>query len=190
MKRRFSLRPLLAALTLFVLSAAAVPGHAESRAASLLGHIHQASWITEGSGPRLMYVFFDPNCPYCHKLYEELRPYVGKHRIQVRWVPVGILTPSSAGKAAAILQGPHPLKAFYRNENDWNFGPSPLGGIAPLASPAMATLAALHANAALLGSVNLDVVPVSVFRANNGKAYFFSGAPDAAQLAAILKYVR
>jgi hypothetical protein len=63
-----------------------------------------ATWIAEGNGPRLVYIFFDPNCPFCHKLYQEARPWVGRDGLQLRWIPVGILMPSSAGKAAAILE--------------------------------------------------------------------------------------
>ncbi|MEJ2509073.1 MAG: hypothetical protein P8009_06285 [Gammaproteobacteria bacterium] len=69
---------LAVALTIFAaafvwsanVSAAGKDTHAGSQlAASMLADITQASWIAEGKGPHVVYVFFDPNCPYCHKLY-------------------------------------------------------------------------------------------------------------------------
>lgn len=49
------------------------------------------------------YVFVDPDCSYCHLLYEKLQPYLTSGELQVRWVPVAI-RPNSAGRSARILQ--------------------------------------------------------------------------------------
>ena len=97
----------------------------------LLDHIQQASYVAEGQGTRLLYIFFDPNCPYCHTLYRNLRPWVGKGGLQVRWIPVGILTSTSEAKAAAILQAPNPLAALRKNEEDYGFSDDAGGGITP-----------------------------------------------------------
>jgi thiol:disulfide interchange protein DsbG len=67
-------------------------------AASLLKDIRQATWIAEGKGPHVAYVFFDPDCPYCHKLYMETRSRVKAGNLQLRWIPAGILTATSPGK--------------------------------------------------------------------------------------------
>lgn len=190
MNRMTLFKNLLAALLLLGLALGATPGHADDRAATLLGKMDQATSIAEGKGPHLIYVFFDPNCPYCHKLYEELRPHVKTGGLEVRWVPLGILTRTSLGKAAAILEAKAPLQALYKNEDDWNFGGTPNGGIEPLPKPAETTVAKLDANVALLNSVGIRGVPVTVFRGDDGKAYFFTGAPGAGRLAAIIKHVR
>jgi thiol:disulfide interchange protein DsbG len=190
MNRMTSLKNLFATLLLLGLTLVATPGHADDRAATLLGKMGQATSISEGNGPHLIYVFFDPNCPYCHKLYEELRPYVKTGGLEVRWVPVGILTRTSLGKAAAILEAKSPIQAFYKNEDDWNFGDTPNGGIEPLPKPAESAVFKLNANAALLNEAGISGVPVTVFRGDDGKAYFFTGARDAGRLAAIIKHVR
>lgn len=190
MKRSPLLAPLFAALLALGCMLTAVAAHADARAEALLGQVSQATWIGEGSGPHTLYVFFDPNCPYCHKLYEELRPHVKAGGLEVRWVPVGVLMRTSLGKAAAILEAPKPLAAFYRNENDWNFGDTPYGGIEPLHKPAKRTVAALDANAALLENVGIRGVPVTVFRGDDGKAYHFTGTPGAERLAEILRHVK
>lgn len=190
MNRMAQFRNLLAAFLLLGLVLATAPARADGRAAQLLGRAPQASWFAEGQGTKLIYVFFDPNCPYCHKLYEELRPHVKAGGLTVRWVPVGILMQSSPGKAAAILQAKSPIQAFYKNENDWNFGNTPNGGIEPLASPAASTVAKLNANATLLSQLGIRGVPITVFRGDDGKAYMVRGAPGAERLAAILKHVQ
>lgn len=190
MNRMPQFRNLLVALLLLGPLLAAAPARAGDRAATLLGKMDQATWFAEGKGHQLIYVFFDPNCPYCHKLYEELRPHVKAGGLEVRWVPIGVLMQTSLGKAAAILQAESPIKAFYRNEDDWNFSDTPNGGIEPLAKPSASTVAKLDANAALLNQAGISGVPVTVFRGDDGKAYFFRGAPDAARLAAILKHVQ
>ena len=77
-----------------------------AQAAKLLKEIGSAYWIQEGAGPRIVYIFFDPNCPFSHKLYLATRAEVGKGGLQLRWIPVGQLEASSPGKAAAILAAP------------------------------------------------------------------------------------
>lgn len=72
----------------------------------------EATWIAEGQGRRIVYVFFDPNCPSCQLLYKNLRTFIGSHSLQLRWIPVAIVNVTSLGKAAAILQAPDPVAAL------------------------------------------------------------------------------
>ena len=73
------------------------PGSADSTAWRQLEASH---WIADGrDGARVVYVFTDPNCPYCNKLWSEARPRVAAGKIQLRHVIVGILTPTRPGKA-------------------------------------------------------------------------------------------
>ena len=165
---------------------AATPGAADR----LLAGMDQATAIAEGTGGRVVWIFFDPNCPYCHKLYERLRPWVGKDNLQFRWVPVGLLTPTSEGKAAALLQAGDPLAALRRSENDFNLSAAgPGGGIAPARRMAGKTRMDLQANLALLQGENLTGVPLMVFRRKDGGAALFMGAPTPAQLAELLRAV-
>jgi len=62
--------------------------------------------VTEGKkGAPEIYVFTDPNCPYCAKFFEMSRSYVKAGKVRIHWVPVGFLSPTSKGIAAAIIQG-------------------------------------------------------------------------------------
>lgn len=60
--------------------------------------------ITQGpaSAPTL-YAFIDPNCIYCHRLYQRAQPLITSGALQVHWIMVGVLGPSSFARAAAIL---------------------------------------------------------------------------------------
>lgn len=159
-------------------------------AISLLKDVHKAVQITEGKGAKTLYIFFDPNCPYCHKLFDELRPYVKKDEVTVHWITVGILTSTSPSKAAAILQSKDRLKAFYQSEHDWNFGDTPGGGIAPLQNPSAKTRHELDINNGLLADHGLNGVPVTLFATTDGSAFYFEGTPPPDKLAEILQYVK
>lgn len=73
----------------------------------------QASWIAEGSGDRVVYVIFDPSCPYCHQLWAKILAEGSKENIQVRWIPVAILMEESKNLAAAIFQAKDATKALH-----------------------------------------------------------------------------
>jgi len=157
----------------------------ERLAASLLKDIGQTTWISEGKGPHVIYVFFDPNCPYCHRLFVSTRDWVKHNKVEIRWVPVGILTATSAGKAAAILGAKDPRAAFYQNEDHYNRG----GGIEE-DIPSAAVEQKLKANDALLARTGFGAVPLMLFEANDGTPILLQGAPPPDKLAVVLKYVK
>ncbi len=160
-----------------------------ARAAALMASIGKAHWVQEGSGPRIVYIFFDPNCPYSHKLYLATRAEVGKAGLQLRWIPVGQLEASSPGKAAAILSAPSPLAAFHKNENDWDFGDSPAGGIRPLKHPAPEVVRQLQTNAALMHAADLHTFPVMLYRSVSGSAHLIIGLLPDHTLSTVLRSV-
>lgn len=82
----------------------------------------------------VLYVFADPNCIYCHRFYQQVKPMVDAGQLQIQWVMVGFLKDSSMGRAAAILSADEPAKALVENENGFEED-SENGGIEPLDSP-------------------------------------------------------
>lgn len=161
-----------------------------AKAAELLAGAERARWIAEGHGPRVVYIFIDPNCPFSHQLFLDSRHAVGKDGLQIRWVIVGVLHQSSLGKAAAILAAPDPLAALQKNENDWDFGEIPGGGIRPLAHPDAALRQTLAANFALLQHVGIDSFPVQVWRNAKGQARMLIGLPTPDTAAEIFAHAR
>ena len=54
---------------------------------------------------RVLYVFFDPQCPHCGRLWETAKPLLGQ--IRVVWVPVAFITAKSGRRAhVSDFRGP------------------------------------------------------------------------------------
>ncbi|OBS08613.1 thioredoxin fold domain-containing protein [Acidihalobacter prosperus] len=142
---------------------------------ALLREAADSHWIAEGHGDRIIYVIFDPNCPYCHLVYVDSQAYL-KH-YQFRWVPVAILTPTSPGKAAAMLEAHDRNAALKENEHRFVRERGKLGGLKPLARMSAKTRRELEVNKALLTKTGMEVVPPIVFLNKHGKAEVIKGAP-------------
>ena len=186
------------AAALVAVGAAWSPAHAapspEQLAGAMLHHMAQTTAVTLGAGPRVVDVFFDPNCPYCHELYEDLQPWIGKQGLQLRWIPVAVLARSSEGKAAAMLQAADPARALARNESEYGRNPhaGSGGGLVPAARVAPATREELARNLKVLHAADAYFgFPMMIWRDSSGKAQMFLGAPrDAAQLKTLLATVQ
>lgn len=160
--------------------------------------LESSHWIEDGKkgAPRTVYVFTDPNCPYCNKFWADARPWVDSGKVVLRHVMVGILTPTSAGKAAALLAAKDPaaaLAAYERGHMEQN-GKSiasgrarPLGdaGLKPLENIPADIEGKLTANHRLMASLGLQATPAMVWRDANGNVQMRTGAPPS-ELPAIL----
>lgn len=147
-------------------------------------------WLADGrSGAPVVYVFTDPNCPYCNQLWSEARPWVTAGKVQLRHVIVGILTPTSAGKAAALLAAKDPAAALaaYEGRNVAATARAMAGGhprplddgiLQPLSAIPPATQAALDANAHLMESLGLQATPAIVWRNAQGALQVSEGVPQ------------
>ena len=87
-------------------------------AAALAAALAADPWLVdEGSASApLIYVYADPNCSYCNKLWNELRPYVENGRVHVRWALLAFLKTTSQGRAAAILAANNRSAALAQDE--------------------------------------------------------------------------
>ena len=157
-------------------------------------HALQASrWIQDGraDAPRVVYQFTDPNCPYCNKLWTDSRPWVDAGRVQIRHVMVAILTPSSAAKAAALLDAPDSARALADYERRAHAPTAamlasghvrPLGDDTPSAAaiPAAAQ-AALDDNLRLMKSLHLQATPAAAWLDDSGALQVRQGLSPADQ---------
>lgn len=141
--------------------------------------LERATWIAEGAAKpkRVVYVFDDPNCPYCNALWRASRPYLGKG-VQVRHVMVAILGPTSPGKAAAILAADNPVKALARHERDYG-----KGGIRPLAKIDQRVRAKIEANNGLMRELGVAATPAIFYRDAKGRVRSVLGMPSPKVLA-------
>lgn len=163
----------------------------ESRTAiaeKMLTNIDQATWIEEGKSAHVIYVFFDPNCPYCHRVYTNTRDWIKNNKVQIRWIPVGVLTPTSHGKALTLLDSKDPLKLFHHGEDNFSGGEGSAIDEA-LDSPGKSQKA-LKNNVKLLRLTGVDAVPSILFRSKNGDPVLIEGAPPAKKMKIILQYVK
>lgn len=140
-------------------------------------------WIADGkqSAPRTIYVFTDPNCPYCHKFYEDARPWVNAGKVQLRQVVVGVLRPSSPGKAAALLAAKDPSAAYHDHEKHYQ-----TGGIKPMKAVPSALQDKVIANNTLMSELGIRGTPGIVYKDENGKIQIHQGAPHGKTLEAIM----
>ena len=155
--------------------------------------IESSHWIADGEpkAPRTVYVFTDPNCPYCNKFWTDARPWVESGKVVLRHVMVGILTPTSSAKAGALLAAKNPsaaLAAYERSHSAENTKtlasgrPRPLDddGLKPLASIPAAIQAQLDANEKLMSALGLQATPAIVWRDQAGRVQMRTGAPEGA----------
>src|SRR5699024_1334781 len=86
--------------------------------------LEETDWVADGAddAPRTVYMFTDPNCPYCHQFWELARPWVEAGKVQVRHILVGILKPDSMPKAAAILSAKDPAARLEEAEKHYDDG--------------------------------------------------------------------
>ncbi|WP_111748527.1 thiol:disulfide interchange protein DsbG [Salinisphaera orenii] len=137
--------------------------------------LKQSNWVADGSAdaPRVIYMFTDPNCPYCHKFWQAARPWVKAGKVQIRHVIVGILKPSSMPKAAAILSASDPSAALTKDERNYN-----QGGIAPMDTPPSDVARKVNANNALMKSLGLRATPAIYYHDADGQVQVIQGVPQ------------
>ncbi len=149
---------------------------------ALFSTLEKTDAVTEGSASpkRILYVFFDANCWYCHLTWKALQPYE-KAGLQVRWVPVAYQKESSTTKAAAILLAKDRAAAFRENETRYR-AKSYDGGIAPARNPPKAIVAQLDANFELMDRFGLSGTPGLVWKDAAGKVQTNLGMPRLSKL--------
>ncbi|ATP29034.1 thiol:disulfide interchange protein DsbG [Chromobacterium violaceum] len=139
-----------------------------------------SAWIADGSrtAERVVYLFTDPNCPYCRQFWRDARPWVRSGKVQLRHILIGILQADSRGKAAAILADADPARALARHEGG--------ADTRPLGQPPAAVEARLDANHRLMERLGAFATPAIYYRAADGSLQKAQGAPGAAALPKIL----
>lgn len=134
----------------------------------------EGALVHQGHAGPLVYVFWDPNCIYCHKLWDEVQSAIGAGKLQVDWAPVAILKPSSAAKAAAILASPSPLKAMREDETRFNTRTEE-GGITPPGKLPAKAREQVQANTRLFERYGMQGTPSIVYRDPAGAWHVIPG---------------
>lgn len=148
----------------------------------LWSDLERTHWIGDGrpDAARIAYVFTDPNCPYCNQLWRDARPLVQAGQLQLRHILVGMLRPSSEGKAAAILASKAPEQALASHAMAYAdaHGKNPdILGIAPLQRIPLSARDALANNAALMSNAGLRATPATIWKNAQGLVQIRTGMP-------------
>lgn len=150
--------------------------------AAAFGRLEKSAYVSEGSAKApqsVLYVFVDPNCPYCHSTWRALLPYeaVG---LQVRWIPVATLGPTSLPKAVEVLGAADKLAAFRGMEANHD---KPWKATRQSDEASHATVAtAIRQNTDLMGTFGIAGTPGIVWRDRQGKIQVKSGMPRLSDL--------
>lgn len=145
--------------------------------------MERSGWIADGraTAPRTVYLFSDPNCPYCTLFWKQARPWVESGKVQLRHIMVGILRADSAGKAAALLAAERPEQALHAHESAGK-----ASTLKPLAEIPAQTNERLEGNLELMNALGAMATPAIFYLDDQGRLQQQQGAPDPEALAQIL----
>lgn len=144
--------------------------------------LEKSAYVAEGSlrNPKsVIYAFVDANCPYCNYLWQAVQPYEAAG-LQVRWIPVATLGPTSMPKAIAVLAASDKLAAFRRMEENHGKPWTAPAGMNEASQPAVA--AAIRANGEAMETFGIGGTPGIVWRDKQGKVQVRSGMPRLSEL--------
>lgn len=149
------------------------------------GELEKTSYIAEGgtgNAKSIIYAFVDANCPYCHYLWQAVQPYQTAG-LQVRWVPVAMLGPTSMPKAVSILAAKDKVAAFRSMEENHGKPWTAPAGINATSHPAL--VAAIQKNGEVMDGFGIGGTPGIVWRDKQGKVRVKSGMPRLSELPGI-----
>lgn len=153
-----------------------------------LGHLH---WIANYNGPKILYDFIDPNSRDSHRLFNQLQPLLRRNHVTVRQLIVGYLTPTSAGKAAAILQSANPQSVL--NNGEALYKRHTGAAIIPISANPM-TQYILHKNfqvlAVIEGNPWMRLAPLLIYKNQQGRVHVFQGTITPTRLQNIIAQIK
>ncbi|MBV4544987.1 thiol:disulfide interchange protein DsbG [Pseudomonas triticicola] len=147
------------------------------------GKFEASNWIQDGNkdAPRTVYLFSDPNCPYCNMFWEQARPWVKAGKVQLRHIMVGIIREDSPGKSAALLAAKDPAKALEDHEKAGKGS-----ALKALKDIPVAVQSKLAANMQLMEDLELQATPAIFYLDDKGELQQQQGAPSPDKLVKIL----
>ncbi len=145
--------------------------------------MEKSAWIADGKAdaPRVVYLFSDPNCPYCNMFWEQARPWVESGKVQLRHIMVGIIRADSPAKSAALLASKDPQKALLEHESAGKA--SKLKALETIPADVQAKL---DANLALMNELGQSATPAIFYLDAEQRLQQQQGAPRPELLGQIL----
>lgn len=145
--------------------------------------LKDSNWVGEGASdaPRTVYVFSDPNCPYCYAFWKQARPWIESGKVELRHILVGVISETSDNKVATILTADNPEQMLVKNKKQY-----PEGGIEPMEHVPAKVQAKLTANMQLMRQLGFRGTPSIVYRDDQGNVQFQVGVPSKSAMEQIL----
>lgn len=152
---------------------------------------HHLTYIQEGHRGPIVYDFQDPNCPYCHVMYDNEAPLIKEGKLTVRYVPVAFLTRYSSAEAAAWLQAPNPVAALIHFERIVESALQS-GSYAqlPQAKLSAKTAKDLHTNLGIMQALGIMGTPAVIYQMKDGKLGLIPGLATKKQLVTLLPQLK
>ncbi|WP_171020389.1 thiol:disulfide interchange protein DsbG [Cupriavidus sp. 2SB] len=150
--------------------------------AGLYAELEKAPQVVEGTQAnpkRVLYIFTDPECPYCHLAWKALQPYEAAG-LQVRWVMVAVIKPSSLPKAVEILGSANKTDTFRSMES--NHGKPWNSTVKTDPSKAATIQKGLASNAILMERFKFGGTPGFVWKDEKGEVHLQAGMPKLSEL--------
>jgi len=155
---------------------ALVSQHVYISPAELADKITPNGFVVGTKGP-IITAFMDPNCSWCHVFYGKITPLVAAGQVRIRFVMVGMLKPSSPGRAAAIYAAKDPAAALKKDEAAFDEKQEE-GGLPPVTTDETATAKVMQNNA-LMGSAGPVSTPSLLYCDKAKKAAVYTqGMPQ------------
>jgi len=132
---------------------------------------HQVVVEGDADAPNVLYTITDPNCPYCHRMWQSTQPLVEAGQLQVRHIMVGMLSEDSSTKAAAILQAEDPAQAMQAHQTAFENG-----GIEPASEIDEDIQAVLDDGMKIMEAGMVSGTPASFYKDSEGTIQRIGGA--------------
>lgn len=146
--------------------------------------LEASSFVLDGNKDgKEFYVFIDPDCTYCHKLWLESRQFV--KNVNIKWIPVSILSEGSFAKSAQIIQSKDPFSELSKHENSFES----TRGISGLDNKEISldTANKIKNNTELMKKMKISGTPAIVYKDEGGNLKIINGAPSMDVLEKIMK---
>lgn len=153
------------------------------QAENVWSRLTDSRWIADGSedAERVIYVFTDPNCPYCHGFWQAARPWVDAGAVQLRHVMVGVIKQDSVAKAATLLAADDPSGALTEHERTQS-----TGGVHPLDDLPASARTEVERNNRLMHDMGYYATPTIIYRNEEGRIRQKQGQPRGETLTRIM----
>lgn len=139
--------------------------------------------VGDSSAPRTAYVFFDPRCHHCAKLWSAAGPIVKEGKVRFVWLPVGLVSKESLVVSAAIYESKNQIAAMEENERSVE---EKTGGLKLSALPSEQAMDVVKNNGRIAEMIGLEEVPIMLIKDSKGRPILTAGSMDTAVLRSFL----